>query len=184
MSDLPIDPITQPEVWDVVIFSGIAYGFCELSGFDREYEWDIKQGRGVQGATCTFVGQGLAKGSVKFFAWEKEHFDSFKTILKIITYDPRKKATAQAIQVWHPSLIEQNVNAVVPQKIGKWEHDGQGLYTRTVEFLEFKPPPKIDITTSPVTSLPNEVKELDPALKSAKSEFDQALKDAKALGAP
>ena len=184
MSVLPVDPISQPEAYDSVSFSGIAYGYCEVTGFEREYEWDIKQGRGVQGATCTFVGQHLATGTIKFLAWEKAHFDSFKAILAIIKYDPRKKATTQAVQIWHPAIIENDINAVVAKKLGKWEHDGSGLYSRTVEFLEFKPPPKINVTTTPLTSTPNETKVLDPALKSAKDEFDVALKDAKALGIP
>ncbi len=191
---LPVDPIKDPSSWDSVEFAGIEYPFCEISGFDRESEWDVKKGKGAQGATATFVGISLAKGSVKFVAWESSHFVAFDKIFVMFKYDPAKKKS-QAIEIWHPSIVENEINSVVVTKVPPWKHDGNGQYSREVEFLEFRPAPKTSAVGTPAnaatsaggapgSSTGTPGSQPDPAIKAAQDEFAASLKDAKALGPP
>ncbi len=187
---LPIDPIQDPAAWDAVELAGVEWPYCEVSGFVRENGWDVKKGKGAYGSTLTFVGLEPVKGSVKFYAWESKHFTDFGQILQLLKYDPAKK-TPQAVEIYHPALVEVEVTQVVATKIPPWNHDGEGMYTREIEFIEYRPAPKTSAVATPsnaATSDPNKSPssglQPDPAIKAANDEFNKALSDAKNLGPP
>lgn len=150
-----VDPITYPQAWDSVGLGQLeSPGLCEISGFDREYDWDVKKGKGAKGATITFTGQQPAKGSITFKLWTAEHFARWDTFRRALKYDPTKK-TAQAIDLYHPSLDDLDVSSVVTTKIGPIKHDGGGMYSIKCEFLEYLPPPKTSAVGSPTGSKSN-----------------------------
>jgi len=194
MADLPVSPIANPQAYDAFIFAGEAYLYCDYSGFDRLHKWDEKDGKGAKGATNTYVSDPLAKGTVTFHAWEEDHFTQFRTIREILRFDPTKK-TGVAVEVWHPALVENDITALVVTKQGPWHHDGNGMYTRTLEFTEFRPPKKVSAVSTPGSAstgggpgggappgTPGTTP--DPAIAAAKKEYDDALKAAQAKGPP
>ncbi len=64
------DPIWNPHAWDIVSLLGEdAPGLAHVSEPSRDYEWDVKVGRGTNGATTTFIGFQPAKFSVKWEIW-------------------------------------------------------------------------------------------------------------------
>lgn len=143
------DPISYPQTWDVVVIAGqTSPGLCEVSEFKRAHEWDVKKGKGTLGATITFVSKPPAKGSVTFKAWTAAHFAAWDIFYSLFKYDPTKK-TVTGVDIYHPSLADIELNAVVTESIGNWVHKGAGLYERVVEFLEFFPtPPKPAVGTA------------------------------------
>lgn len=184
MSKLPVNPIDDPSAWDSVEFAGIEWPWCEVDGFDRENNWDVQAGKGAFGATTKFTGIPPAKGSITFLAWEAEHFDQFASILELFRYDPAKKRTLAA-EIWHPAIVENDVHTVVCTKKGIWKHEGEGKYTRTMEFLEYRPPPKVSAVATPTSTTENPSgPQPDPAIVAAQNELNAALGDAKALGPP
>lgn len=155
MSSGSVDPILNPQDWDVVtIGQTVSPGICKVGEFKRGNEWDIKKGKGTLGATVTFVGRPPAKGSITFKLWTSAHFAQWDTFRAALLYDPTKKAV-QAIDIYHPSLADIGVNSVVTESIGNIVHDGQGLYTIAVDFIEYFPPPKGSAVSTPTGSRSN-----------------------------
>ncbi len=147
-----LDPITNPQAWDVIIIAGqTSPGFCEVGEFKRAHEWDVKKGKGVFGATTTFVGRPPAKGTIKFYLWRPSDFVAWDTFRKLLKYDPTK-TTVSAVDIFHPSLADIDVKSVVTESIGNIVHEGQQMYSISVELLEYFPPPKISAVATPSTS--------------------------------
>ncbi len=144
-----LNPIDNPQAWDVIqIGSQTSPGICKIGAFKAKHEWDVKKGKGTLGATITFVGRPPASGSITFKLWTKAHFVQWDTFSDLFKYDPTKKAV-QAIDICHPSLAAIQLNSVVCEGIGAINHEGNGLYTITVDLLEYFPPPKASATGTP-----------------------------------
>ncbi len=147
-----LNPIANPNAWDVFTIQGQdTPGYCEVTGFKRAVEWDVKSGKGTAGATETVNGLPPAKGTVKFYAWRVSDFTRWDIILPLLKYDPTKK-TKQANEVFYPSLADINVSSVNIESIGAWEHQGGGMYTREIEMLEFAPAPNASAVATPTSA--------------------------------
>lgn len=143
------NPIDNAEDWDYVEIVGVKTpGRCEVGEFKRVVEWDVKTGKGTAGATETVKGLPPAKGSIKFFAWTADHFAAWDELLPLLKYDPTKK-TKQANEIYHPALDDIDVSSVNIESIGSWVHEGGQMYARTIEMLEFAPPPKASAVATP-----------------------------------
>lgn len=145
-----INPIENASAWHVVSISGgLSYPYCEIvGGFERVYEWDVKKGKGAQGATITFVQRPPAKGSIKFYMVAAADFAVWDRFRAALRYDPTKQSKT-AIDIYHPALADNYIASVVTEKVGRIEHEGEGLYSVTVDFLEFFPPPPVSAVSTP-----------------------------------
>lgn len=147
-----IDPFSDPHAWDVIVVAGVeSPGIIEvdgIEGFDRETGWDKKKGKGSQGATSTLTTEPPAEGKITFTLWEPRHWREWAEFIPLLRYTPDKSKT-QAIAIYHPSLTDIGLTSVVVQKIGPIRHKGKGKYKRVIEFLEFRPPPKVSIVATP-----------------------------------
>lgn len=155
------DPISNPSAWNTTVIAGIASpGYCTVKEHDRRNEWDIKKGKGVKGATITYVQRPPAQFSVDYYAGYydasgaggADHFAAWDAFQPLLRYDPTKK-TPQAIDIYHPALADVEIASVVTESIGGWEHVGDFLFRRTVKFLEYFPPPAKSATGSPSGSV-------------------------------
>lgn len=152
MSSGSINPIDNPQAWDTVTIGQVqSPGVCKVTGFKRQNEWDIKKGKGTLGATTTYVGKPPAKGSITFQLWTAFHFAEWDEFRPLLKYDPTKKAV-QAVDIYHPSLADIDLNSVIVENIGAIEHEGQQLYTITVDFIEYFPAPKKSAVGTPTSS--------------------------------
>lgn len=150
------NPVDNAQDYDVVKIGGIenpgivAQG--GVSGFKRETEWEVKKGKGTKGGTATLTQLPPAKGSIKFLLWTQAHFDAWDTSFRSqFKYDPTKK-TKNAIDIFHPSLAKIDIHSVVTESITPETYEGKGLWSITVDLLEYLPPPKKTITSSPTGS--------------------------------
>ncbi len=148
-----LDPINDAQAWHTIeIGDTTSPGVIEsIEGFERATEWDLKKGKGAKGATLTLVQAPPCEGRITFILWEPIHFLQWAQFLPLLKYDP-DKTEAQAVGIYHPSLADLGINSVVVKKIAPIIHKGKGKYTRTIEFIEWAPPPKSSITTTPTTS--------------------------------
>lgn len=151
---MAVDPLTNPQVYDFCEVDGEENPgiIGEMTGFVRETEWEVKKGKGTKGGTATLTQLPPMKGSIKFLLWLPEHFaawdNSFRARFK---YDPTKK-TKNAVDFWHPATAKLDCHSVVTEKIGPETKEGQGLWSITVDLLEYLPAPKKTVTTSPTGS--------------------------------
>lgn len=156
------DPFSDPQSYDVVTIDGlenpgiIAPG--GITGFKREAEWDVKKGKGTKGGTMTLSQLPPSKGSIKFLLWSKFHVDAWDQLYRQrFRYDPTKK-TKQAVDIYHPSLQKLDIHSVVTESISLETPEGKGLWSITVDLLEYLPPPKKTVTSTPSGSTSNKNK--------------------------
>ena len=154
MSSGALDPINYPEAWDTVrIGQTTCPGIAEIGDIKTKNEFDVKRGKGVYGSTLTFVGRPPSHFSVTFKLWLAQHFPAWDLFRPLFKYDPAKKAI-QAIDIYHPALADIELTSVVCEGIGAIHHEGQGLYTIVVDFIEFFPAQKTSSVGTPTGSSP------------------------------
>ena len=145
-----------PNTWDVVKISGqTCPGYCEISGFERGWGWDVKKGKGAQGQSPTYTNKPECEGEITFFLWTAGHFTAWESFRPLFLYDPTKSTTLQAVSISHPSLEDIGIHRVVCQKISPIRHVGEGLFTCVVKLLEFSPPPPTSAVASPNGTKPD-----------------------------
>jgi hypothetical protein len=184
-----LNPIEHPDAWNTFRIQGTdTPGKCEVKGFKRQVEWDIKIGKGTAGATETVKGLPPAKGAVSFWAWVPAHFAAWDALLPKLKFDPTKQ-TKQANEVYHPALADIDVSSVNIESIGQWEHEGGSLWRRDIEMLEFAPPPTASAVATPTgadagsASVPGAPQ--DPATVALQKEAAALAKQAQqAYGSP
>lgn len=149
-----LDPITNAEAWHVIrVGQSVSPGLAIPGEIKRKHEWDVKKGKGTFGSTTTFVGRPPGQCSVKFLLWLPVHFVQWDTFRPLLKYDPTKKSI-QAVDVFYPSWADVDFKSVVTESIGSIVHEGKGLYSCTVDFLEYFPAPKRSAVSTPTRSDP------------------------------
>jgi hypothetical protein len=122
-------------------------------GASRPYKWDLKDGAGIQGATITYRGLRPSEG-IKFVFkfWTRDQIVEFyRDFLPLLTYDATKKAP-KPISVLHPILAANDIFDLVTKEVGELTHEGQQLWSVAVEFIEYRPANKKNVTTTPKDS--------------------------------
>lgn len=149
------DPFNFPTVYDAIKFGGmLSPGHCQVGGFSRKYNFDSKSGKGAAGAVSTLTGLPPAKGKVKFWAWMASHFVQWDSFIALLKQYPTKQAV-NAATIYYPTLADIDVNQVTTTEIEIWTHEGGGYWSRSVEFLEYYPPPPVSVTSTPSTAIEN-----------------------------
>lgn len=153
MSSGALDPIANPQAWDVVRVGQATSPGCAVIGeIKRKNQWDVKKGKGTLGSTVTFVGRPPGTVSVEFLLWLPSHFRAWDTFRPLLKYDPTKKSV-QAVDVYHPSWADVDFKSVVTESIGSIVHKGKGLYSITIEWLEYFPASKVSSVSTPSGSV-------------------------------
>lgn len=143
------NPIAIPSLWEFILIAGVrSPGLAEVSGADRTYDWDTKTAPGTEGATSTYKGKGPVTFTVKFTFWEEEQIDQWNRFAPLLKYEA-VKSVVKPVDIIHPALAQNGIGAAVTKKIGQLAHDGLGLWTVSVEFLEYFPPKKKNATQTP-----------------------------------
>jgi hypothetical protein len=144
-----LDPISYPDAWNTVEVGGQEWdGFVEVSGFKRDFGWDVKKGKGTKGATLTLNEFPPAEGKFTFHLWGEGQFYLWAQFQRLFDYDPPKTKTT-AVDVYHPALAALGIKSIVAKSIGMLTHKGKGLYTVEVEVIEYLPPPPTPKVVTP-----------------------------------
>lgn len=145
---MAINPITNPQAYDTVRVGAVESPLCKLGNWKRKYQFDVKKGKGTVGSTTTFVANPPAEGSITFYVWEASQWDQWVAFRNVLAFDPTK-AKAQAIDIYHPALVGLGVKSVQTTSIGpETNSDDKGLWSIEVEFIEYRPVPKKDATST------------------------------------
>jgi len=184
------DPIQNPRDEDAFrIGSVLSPGLAILSGFKRGYGWEVKKGKGVKGSTSTLNEFPPCEGAAEILLWESEHFTAWESFQRLLKYDPTRKDVV-ALDWYHPSTESIELRSVVCKGIGARIHKGQGLYSITVEFLEYHPPPPKSAVQTPTGSKSNGTggsgsgsgagaKSTDPVADAKQAEIKRLLDEAR-----
>ncbi len=177
-----ISPLANPAAYDVIrIGLAVSPGYCVISGFDRESEWDVKKGKGTKGATLTYVQNPPVEGEIEFFLWDDgrlgtghNHFEEWATFSALLETDPSKKKP-EGLPIFHPFLADRGINAVICLKIGTITRSRELMFSVKCKFLEYTTPPK-----KSVFGTASGTAKTSPAGAAAKSVSDaaQAMNDA------
>lgn len=124
-----------------------------IDGFDREYGWDVKEGKGQAGATLTRKGQPLAEGTITFQMGTQGQLDAWNTFSALLKGSYKStKVQDQAIVIYHPLLAQLGLTQFVAKSISPALHVGRGLFEAKVALLEFRPPPPVSIANTPTST--------------------------------
>lgn len=141
-----------PDPWDVVQISGqICPGYCTIEGFERKWNWDVKNGKGAQGTTKSYVAKPDVTGRFTFYVWTGQQFTQWEQFRPLFLYDPTKK-NIQSVDVLHPSLQDLGITSLVCNSLSPLKHTGHGLFTCVAEMGEFTIPPKAAAVATPTGS--------------------------------
>lgn len=183
-----LNPIDDPRAFDSVVIKGKASpGLALVGDVSREYEWDVKVGKGAFGSTTTFTGRVPAKFIVTFTLWTQDHFSEWEDFVSSMKYDPTKikynpetlfVSGVTPVDIFHPVLVNLDINSVVIQKISGLVHKGRGVYTATIDFLEYYPPPKISVVATPAGSTPIDGLSPDPRQQQLEAQMAVLLAEA------
>jgi len=134
------NPIDDEEIYQGIVLGGArSPGTVKLSGHDRVIGWDVKKGAGQSGATTTRTSKDPVEVTCEFYLATPEDFAAWPAFLTVAKSTISGKEP-KALDCYHPDLAEVDIKSVVLKKIGGVVHDGKGGQTRTLVFLEYRPP--------------------------------------------
>ena len=143
-----ISPWDAPGAWDTLVVSGITYsapgdGWFQITGAERSYRWDVKDGAGLQGAIETYRGRTPPPFTITFYIWTGQQYAATETFLRNFLYDPTK-LNIMPFTIYHPTLDNLLISQVICEgvggitKVGDWQQ-GPDMFTATVKLREFFP---------------------------------------------
>ena len=173
--------LSDPSWGEIILAGQTSPGIAEVQRPTRPYNWDVKGGKGANGALVTAVGKHPAKFSVIFTVWTDFQMQAWEDFSQLLVSDPTK-GVIPALSIYHPALADPSVaiSSVVVEEVGGWEGLKGGIRRRTIKFLEYAPPPPVSAVSTPLgttTALPSADISQDPGVASALAKRDAALAD-------
>lgn len=186
-----LDPWNQPllhDEFDIGPSSFVAPrdGWFQITGAERAYRWDIKDGAGLQGAIETYRGRTPPPFQITFYMWTPDHYTAVASLFNSIQYDPTKY-TVTPYTISHPVLAILNITQVIVEgigqivKVGDWQQ-GPDMFTAVLKLREFYPPLPFPLQTPNSAAQPE-----DPAknqLTDLNNQANALKNQAAQLGSP
>lgn len=177
---LDIDPELVPDAWDIALIGPYGTpGLVELSQGGVKLKWDKKPGFGTAIGTTKLTGIQPGEFTLKIrfvngvlgFTSAQQRFFYETQILPLIE---TAKTGKQAIPFYHPAVSEppMRITAVVPEEIGIYEQDNDGVWSVTIKFSQFGKPkaaagtPKSAAGKTVLDANEQKIKELTADLKA------------------
>lgn len=134
-----------PPHQDFIVLAGApSPGLAVVKSPGSPRKWDVRDGYGITGAVCVFMGEGLATFDVDIFCWKDEHFVAWPIFARLTLVNPPLGARPTSMSIQHPILQDPplSISQVVVTNVGGWEQDpdGGGLWSRTISFLQYRKP--------------------------------------------
>ncbi len=120
----------------------VSPGRLRVSGFAQILNWEVRPGYGMTGATTVFRGRGLTPGTLLFEFWNQDQIDEWFVFSKVFDVPQKPLGTRLALGIAHPILKAIGVETIVMTKMHQIEINQNGLWSVSVEVLEYKAPIK------------------------------------------
>jgi hypothetical protein len=138
-SDTPANSWTFVRVGGVPTPGTIPVG--GLKGFRRETTWDVKKGKGTQGATLTLTTTPPIKGTVTLQLVTQQDFANWTDFVdNVLSTDPTKQQET-GLSWYYPGHLSIGLTQVVVCYFTGPEYQGKGMYHASFEVIEWANPP-------------------------------------------
>ena len=147
-------PWEQPNIWDALYVSGVPWvGRVGIRGAKRAYKWDVKASPGIEGFNQTYRGQPHVPFHIDVFIWTDAMYRYWTTTYQLLFQYIGVAGLVLPVKVYHPSLVNLGITAIVCDAIGAIEQVSDDLLFRcTLEVHEFYIPILANATTTPVAA--------------------------------
>lgn len=144
-------PWAQPNIWDSFFASGIPWvGKVVIRGARRAYKWDVKPVPGLEGFNQTYRGKPHHSFAIDFYIWTDSMYTYWATVYQKLFQYIGSAGLVLPVKVYHPSLTNLGITAVVADGVGAVEKMSDDLmFKSTVDVHEFYPPVLVNVTTTP-----------------------------------
>jgi hypothetical protein len=188
-----LDPWSSPQLHDEIDIAGLtlaAPGDCwfQITGAERAYRWDVKDGAGLQGAIETYRGRTPPPFQITFYMWTPQHWVSVTNLFASLQYDPTKLAV-KAYPIFHVALSILGISQVIvegiglPAKVGDWQ-SGPDMFTAVLKLREFYPILPIPPQTPDQAALANQPPQLSPDIQNQQNIQNQLTQQIRNAGDP
>ena len=168
-----------------VVINGVpSPGKAIITGAAIPYNYDVKPGYGLSGATTVFKGRGVAKFTLTIELWERTHFIAWELFKR--TLAPPKPGIKLVCGIVHPILAQQDIKDVAIESVGQLERQTDGRWRVAIQCLEWRQP--LPAIVKPRGAVPGVAggkvippkTEADIALEKARLDFETARAAARA----
>jgi hypothetical protein len=124
-----------------------------IHGFKRETGWDIKKGKGTQGATLTLKDIPPIEGKITLNLITDADFAAYDAFVANVLSISPKEQQAQGLPIYYPAFSSIGLRTVVvkhytpPIEVG-----GKRKYQVEIELLEWQPPPAASVVSTVTTT--------------------------------
>ena len=154
-----LNPIDNANLWMYFTLRGVpSPGTIPrngLKGFKRETGWDKKKGKGTQGATLTLTTSPPVEGTITLQLFTPIDFQNWDTFVTSVLSIAPAKQKASGLAIYHPQFASIGLVSVVIANYTGPEHQGKGLYTASIEMIEWQPPPPVSIVATVGQTFPD-----------------------------
>lgn len=119
--------------------------------------FNVSPGFGMQGAFCSYTGEGLAVFDATFEFWREEKEALWDQFASLFLASPKGVVMPAALGVYHPVLVKPpfNIQNVQVTDIEGWSLVSPGRWQTRLSFLQYRPvtpfrPAKTEPTVPPV----------------------------------
>lgn len=188
-----VSPISHAQQWHKAKVRGVptpgSIPRGGIKGFDRDYGWDVKKGKGSAGAELTLDGVQPCKGSITCQLFTDQDFKDWDAFVSAVLSIDAEVQKTEGLAIYHPALAAVGVTTIVVKKFSVPQHQGKGLYFVTIDLIEWsKPPPKSVVSTPASTAADessgsNGIPPQDPRAQAAQAQIaalNQAIAKKKA----
>ena len=136
-----LDPFPRQ---DYVIFPGgiKTPGVAEIQGLNSPRKWTIQQGYALSGATTVYAGTEPVKFKIVVRMWRELDLVQWEILARLHLAKPLPGMKPIALGVSHPifTFPPNNISSIVIEDVLSPEQDEFGLWTATIQCLEWKKP--------------------------------------------
>lgn len=126
-----------------------------LRGFKRETGWDIKKGKGTQGATLTLKDMPPVEGTFTNQLVTQQDFADWDNFVSAVLSTSAKDQQADGLSLYYPGLSSIGLNTVVVKNYSGPTYMGGGKFHVEVEVIEWQPPPNMSIVKTVAATAPD-----------------------------
>jgi hypothetical protein len=146
-----------------------------VRGFKRETGWDIKKGKGTQGATLTLKTVPPVEGMITMqLATNQDFADWDQFVAQVLSLSPDKQKVT-GLFVYYPAFASIGLTSVVVKDYSPPEHIGKGMYHASVQLIEWNQPPPVSIAktvSTGSTTLPEiQIKGQNPEIAALEAQL-------------
>ena len=130
---------------DTITIGGApAPGKWTLLRAPRQFEWDVRKGYAMSGATTVPIGTKILVARFLVEVWDPKDFLAFSAFRKVFLAAPLVSVAGSpiglALGIDHPELKAMGATSFGVQEVNPLLNDGFGVGMAEVEFIEYKKP--------------------------------------------